>query len=247
MLKEYDKFFYQSGAMGYGAGWWWHKIVKPFPKFPIVTKTLTMRPKTGRPWSILWVPFFGKSTWNRIRLHNPGIMKWKSKCLELRFVANPDGMILSLHGTDDEIQYMCNLLSDYKLDGIELNYSCPSVKNEKNKVLPKTKFPLYLKLNYKQNPCDYDMERIERVHLNSVPMYGGGVSGKRAQKLNWQFIRDWQKRGINVAGASWTSRNDIYRLVDMGCTHIGIGSQMLTDPKLVRELGAFNNIKRQKK
>lgn len=231
------KFFYQASAMGFGSGWWWHKYVKPFPRFPIVTKTITMHPRKGWPWAVLFLPYLSKSTWNKVRLHNPGFEWWCDYGIQ------DLNTILSLHGTDEEIQLMADEINmnmfSYSIGGIELNFSCPNVKNENNKKLPETDYPLYLKLNYKQNPYDYGYdikERIERIHVNALPTFFGGISGRLAQKKNWSFIYRYLDHGFNVAGCSWTSMNDIKRLEDMGCTHVGIASQMLTNPNLVRQL-----------
>jgi len=238
------KFFYQSGAMGYGDGWFWHEYCKPFPKYPVVTKTLTLMPKKGKPWAILWLPFFGKSSWNKVSLHNPGFLNWKR---DVRFdkkkYKNLKNVIVSIHGPDDDIQLMCELLDELPIKGIELNYSCPNVKNEKNKSLPNSPHDLYLKLNHTQEPFDYDLKRIKGIHVNSIPTRYGGISGQAAKKKNWEFIRWYNAyydrylhKYCSMSGCSWTSIADLFTLRDMGCTSIGIGSQMLTMPNLVREI-----------
>jgi len=221
------KYFYQSGAMGYGGeGYFWHRFLPyTFPTFQLVTKTITMASKIGIPFAV--IPF-GKSVWNRISWHNPGFFKW------IATHHKPD-LILSLGGTDSEIKTMIQFLelAEIKLAGIELNFSCPH-ENRNNKVIPKTHYKLYLKLRADQNPYDYDLSKIERIHLNSLPGYFGGVSGKASRTQNWRFIETYKE--LPIAGCSFNSMNDITVLESLGCEYIGIGSTIITNPKLVSTL-----------
>ncbi len=218
------KYFYQSGAMGYGGeGYFWHRILPyTFPTFPIVTKTITMASKIGIPFAV--IPF-GKSVWNRISWHNPGIFKWIVKYAK-------KNLIVSLGGTDDEIKTMISMLhfTNLYIGGIELNFSCPH-ENRDNKVIPETYHKLYLKLRADQNPYDYDLSKIERIHLNSLSGYFGGVSGKASKHKNWAFIEKYNE--LPIAGCSFDSMNDIEVLEALGCEYTGIGSTIITNPKLV--------------
>lgn len=224
--------------MGYGDGYWWHRFFN-FPKLPFVTKTLTLKPKIGMPMAIVkWK----NSVWNRVGLHNIGVEEWFRQYGQ----SAPEETILSIAGNDDEIGNLIDRLDLFCglfLSGIELNFSCPNIKSYKNKRIPYASYlmkilkcPLYLKLNHKQNPFKYDLSDISGIRVNSVPTLVGGLSGKVAQKKNWEFIRRCNREGLNVAGCSFTSLDDIKRLEDMGCKEIGIGSIMLTDPKLVERL-----------
>lgn len=221
------KYFYQSGAMGYGGeGYFWHKFLSYiFPQFPIVTKTITLEPKIGMPFAV--IPF-RKSVWNRISWHNPGYFTWVTKH------HNPD-LIVSLGGTDSEIKMMIQFfeVAEIKLAGIELNYSCPH-ENRNNEEIPNTDYKLYLKLRSDQNPYNYDLSKIERIHLNSLPGYFGGVSGKASRAKNWKFIETYSE--LPIAGCSFDSLNDITVLEALGCEYTGIGSTMITNPKLVSTL-----------
>jgi len=237
------KYFYQSGAMGFnGEGYWWHRLVGgSFPNFPFVTKTLTLSRKIGFPFAILFIPFLNKSVWNKVSLHNPGFYNWRYKIVCNNDIETTNRMIISITGTEEEIQDMCNSLywtrEFLEFKGIELNYSCPNIKDKNFKTLPGTEYPIYLKLKHNDDPLKYDLNNVKRIHLNSVPCkITGALSGKAAQKLNWKAIRRWSKEGLNVAGCSFNSLDDIKRLEDMGCTHIGIGSTMLTNPKLIQSL-----------
>jgi len=221
------KYFYQSGAMGYGGeGYFWHGFLPyTFPQFPVVTKTITLIPKIGIPFAV--IPF-GKSVWNRISWHNPGIFKWIIKYAKKE-------LILSLGGTDQELQTMISFLDvcNLPLKGIELNFSCPHEKRD-NKVIPKTSYKLYLKLRSDQNPYDYDLSKIERIHLNSLPGWFGGISGQKSKEKNWAFIEKYKE--LPIAGSSFNSMNDIKVLEALGCEYTGIGSTIITNPKLVKDL-----------
>jgi hypothetical protein len=148
-----------------------------------------------------------------------------------------EDLIISIAGTDFEIGHMVNYLEDYKLKGIQLSYSCPNVTNPINKVIPKSKHDLYLKLNHLQNPFDYDLSNIKGITVNSVPHWFGGASGKYAQKYNWPWIKKYNKAGLNIHGASWISEDDLkYLEEECGCTNFDIGTVMLVNPKMVLKL-----------
>jgi hypothetical protein len=225
------KFFYSSGAMGYGGeGYFWHKIFNlKFPKFSIVTKTITLKENRGYPYFVIHL---GNSVYNHNALDNKGFIYW------LNNYYNSD-LILSIHGTDDEIDKMVVEMENYPLKGIELNYSCPNVKSPQNKKIPKSKHDLYLKINCNQDPYFYELDKIKQIRLNSVPMFGGGISGKMAQKYNWDFIGRFSE--LNIAGCSFINKNDIIKLHEYyGINDFGIGSVMLINPKLICGFGDYN-------
>lgn len=230
------EFFYQAGAMGYfGEGWFWHKLLPgEFKSFPFVTKSITLNPKIGYPFAILRM---GQSTWNKISLNNMGFYMWVNHYIKVynKISKYP---ILSLYGDDSEFETMITFLESHKLplSGIELNYSCPNACSIKSCKLPTTKYKLYIKLRYDQDPYKFDLDIIECIHLNTVPLYRGGIGGKIAQKYNWKYISKFSKEGVPIAGSSWTSYNDLKRLQDMGCTTFGIGSIIITRPQWVKTL-----------
>lgn len=212
--------------MSFGSGYFWHSLFK-FPDFPKITKTLTLEPRTGRPWAIMHL---GKSIWNYMGLPNKGFTNW------LNYYYRSD-VIVSIAGVDDEIKYMCSKLDEVNIKGVELNFSCPNVKDHNNKLIPKTKHKLFLKLNYKQNPFDYDLNRIEKISVNSVPIFKGAISGRGAQKNNWVFVENCLKNKLPVSGCSWVSLKDLNYLVNLGCKYIDIGTVLLINPWLVQRLG----------
>lgn len=223
------KYFYSAGVMGYGNGRFWHKKYN-FPNFTRVTKTLTVCPNLGCPFAVIRN---GDTVWNRVGLHNIGIWNWFFK-----YYFGRENIIVSIAGTDMEIDTMVNFLENNRrrIEGIELNFSCPNVKSFKNEEIPLSKLPLYLKLNHLQDPYDYDLYGIKGIRLNSVPKFFGGVSGKAAQKYNWPWIEKFNKEGLNIAGCSCNTIDDIKYMEDIGCKEVGLGSIVLTNPKLVESL-----------
>lgn len=163
-------------------------------------------------------------------INNPGI---------LNFLHNhyKKDLIVSIAGSDNEIDYMVNILNQYELNGIQLSFSCPNVQDNKNKKIPISKHPLYLKLNYKQDPYQYDLSKICAITVNSVPCIFGGGSGEFAKKYNFPFIKKFNQEGLNVIGASFTNQTDIKYLEEYcGCNTIAIGSVMLTNQWMVQAL-----------
>lgn len=230
------EFFYSAAVMGYGNGRRWHKKYN-FPKLSRVTKSLTILPKIGFPFAVIVI---GNSVWNRVSLHNIGFLEWLNKYSEHKDLSE---IVVSLAGHDPQIRFMVRILEEYpNIGGIELNFSCPNVRRFKNKKIPNSKHNLYLKLRYDMDPFSYDLDRIRGIRLNSVPLLFGGGSGKVAQEKNWSFIKKFNKEGLNVAGCSLVSTEDITKLCDMGCKEIGLGSVVLTNPKLVEKIGVKEQI-----
>lgn len=223
--------------MGYGLGREWH-LDYNFPKFKRVTQTLTLLKNVGMPYAILK---FGSSFWNKVGFHNIGIDRWLDDYWYKFSKEEKERIIVSIAGTDFALEMLIECLNDVCLNaaGIELNYSCPNVRDNKNRFTPKyisDRLPVYLKLNYLQDPYSYDLDCISGIRVNSVPKYFGGVSGKIAQKHNWEFIKKFNKEGLNVAGCSCVTMDDIYYMEDLGCKEVGIGTVIIANPKLVEGL-----------
>jgi dihydroorotate dehydrogenase len=221
-------YFYSAGVMGYGEGRFWHKYYN-FPDFPRVTKTLTYVSRIGCPFAVVRL---GNTIWNKVSLSNMGLGTWAI----FRGSNNRKHTTVSIAGPDIDITCMMSLLNKLPFSGIELNFSCPNVKSFKNKEIPASNKPLYLKLNHLQDPYDYDLDKITGVRLNSVPKFFGGISGKMAQKYNWPWIKKFNKEGLDVAGCSCNTMDDIKYMEDIGCKEIGLGSIVLTNPKLIKRL-----------
>lgn len=222
------KYFYSAAVMGYGDGKWWHKYYD-FPFFPRVTKTLTIYPIYGNPLAVVRL---GSSVYNRIGLCNISFGNWIP-----RYYPKVSGhdVTVSLAGTDKDIELMIGYIEKHtNITSIELNYSCPNVKSFNNRTVPYTNLNVYLKLNYKMDPYQFNLSRVRGIRLNSIPLKICGGSGKVAKEKNWSFIEKYKE--LNVAGCSFNSMDDINKLEDMGCTEIGIGSTILTNPKLICSL-----------
>ncbi len=231
------KFFYSASVMGYGFGYKWHDKYN-FPNFTRVTRTLTYEKRVGLPFAIIR---YGDSVWNRVGLHNIGFFDW---VLDYIIYGKRDisNLIVSIAGYDWQIEAMVKYFEETNLNpaGIELNFSCPNVKSFNNREIPKTKYPLYLKLNYTQDPFEYDLTNVEGIRLNSVPVKFGAVSGRAAKEKNWEWIKKHVNYGLNVAGCSFTHIHEITDLLKMGCSEIGIGSMIMIVPKAVEYLGTIN-------
>ena len=227
------KFFYSAGVKGYGLkNRIMHKYYN-FPTLPVVTKTLTYNKKLGYPFAVLK---FGETIWNKVSLHNCGIIKWHRDYYNRNFFQN---VIVSIAGDDVEIENMMQILNPLEIKGVELNFSCPNVKSYNNIRIPATIHNLYLKLNYKQDPYNYDLGRIKSIRVNSIPTIFGGLSGKYAQDKNWKFIEKFNKEGLNIAGASCLSFEDFKRMEDIGCKEIGLGTITLINPKVIETLDRY--------
>lgn len=248
-------FFYQSGAMGFGGeGWGWHKLMGyNFPALPVITKTITYYPKRGYLYFV--IPFF-KSVYNKVGLHNMGVRKWFDDYYK-------EDLILSIACDNrswikiyNHLLYQ-SLIEKRILDGIELNISCPNISHGEEAyinillksigvALKKQGYikKLYLKVNHTQNLNDYDFDYVDMITLNSAPMFGGGVSGEIAKKYNWAFIDKWQNKPYipSIAGCSWSSFEDIKTLETMGCTSVGIGSTIITNPRVVERIKEYGNV-----
>jgi dihydroorotate dehydrogenase len=244
LYKMNIKYFYSAAVMEYGFGRPWHKNYK-FPDFPRVTQTLTSSPRKGNPRAV--IPL-GRSVWNRVALDNIGFHEWFNQ-YNSRDLSN---ITLSLAGTYyqlcqmiHDINYGLTINKSRSIAGIEINLSCPNIKPYKmapeslsyltHEVARHDDYPIYLKLRYDQDPYHYDLTNVAGIRLNSVPFMGGGISGKMSQKKNWSFIERYAST-LNVAGCSFTNEKDIETLISMGCTEIGIGSIILTNPRLVEQL-----------
>ena len=224
------KYFYSAAVMGYGFGRKWHSLFN-FPRFHRVTKTLTYSEKKGHPFAVLPL---GKSVWNRVSLHNIGLPTWYYENMDKSLLF----LTVSIAGESYQLKKMIYVLNNLQIGGIEINYSCPNYKSLKYEydIIKYSKHPVYLKLRWDDDPFKYDLDNVKGIRLNSVPAYGGGMSGKYAQFFNWTAIKRWCKDGLPVAGCSFTTYDDIVRLEDMGVKEVGIGSTILTNPRLIESL-----------
>ncbi|EEB36285.1 dihydroorotate dehydrogenase 1B [Anaerococcus hydrogenalis DSM 7454] len=93
----------------------------------ISSKGLTINPSPGNSGIRIWETPSG--ILNSVGLENPGIKGFIDQHLEFVNSKNLVNIVnLSGHSIDDYIRG-ADLLNDYKIDFIELNISCPNVKN----------------------------------------------------------------------------------------------------------------------
>lgn len=184
------EFLAASGALGFnGKGYWWEYPFKVFNMFDTslftpVTKTLTYMPEKGnckRYNDFSCVKFLKNGVLNAMGLPNPGIYEWTHD--------NKDfNGIVSIYPENDEyiLRQSLKWLNGLDIKGIELNISCPNVRNncyisnfeeyEIESVLGITKrntdIPIILKLSV-ANRIENLFPNIERyidaISINSVP------------------------------------------------------------------------------
>ena len=222
-----------------------------------ITKTLTLQKRKGnfrwwKPWDT--VKLIEDGVVNSIGLSNHGLIPWAKEN------TNFNGIVSIYPKDDEEAIYMANMLELHtkNIVGIELNISCPNALDLCNfdkfpvdlllkSIKDNTNIPVILKISCANNLEELfpKVEKyIEAISINSVPWryvfdtcsplskYGdGAVSGKKAQKYNWELIRKLKlKTEIPIIGCSVWEYCDIQKLYDMGCEGIGFGSIFLRYP-----------------
>lgn len=93
----------------------------------ITTKTITLKPREGNPLPHIIKSEFG---WlNSVGLKNPGVDKYLSE--ELPFWQEKNAEIVCSIGGDTETEYinLAKRISKTNINAIEVNVSCPNVKN----------------------------------------------------------------------------------------------------------------------
>jgi hypothetical protein len=238
-MSIFNNFIYASGALGlYGEGYLFHKV-HSFPKYPFITKTLTLRPKKGYPLAVL--PTI-HSVYNKVSLDNPGLAQW----LENIDYDTISGNTISLF-SDNQRDFLVSVMYlqehfNHKPLKIEVNFSCPNTGG----IYPKYDIPMvdnvqfWLKLNYKQDPNQYSTRNVEGIRLNSNPTtlfsVPCGVSGRKARDNNWKYIKKYGNQ-FNISGCSWYTIDDIkYLIHELKCKEISIGCQTIINPKEVEKL-----------
>jgi dihydroorotate dehydrogenase len=213
---------------------------------------------------------------NKIALYNPGIHWWCENIGPMISYYGLD-LIVSIHGTGPELVKCTKMLNRFLIKGIEVNTFCPNrgrmeeteVIVESNRmVVEASDHPVLAKLSVAQ---DYRAitkalkGQVEAIDLNSVPHAkvfgntpspldnigkqpgGGGVSGRHAQKDNWQAVKEIAEDGaVPVIGPSIVDYEDIERVKKCGASAISFGAIHLPDcfekyPRLMKPLSIFTN------
>lgn len=114
-----------SGTFGFG-----DKFVSIANKMGgIITKGITVKPRIGNPPPRIWETPSG--ILNSVGLENPGIEKFCSVILpKLKNLRT--NLIVNIAGSSvQEYEALVERLSSEPIDGIEINVSCPNIKNDK--------------------------------------------------------------------------------------------------------------------
>jgi len=238
---------------------YWTKILDP-TKFTNVTRTLTLHPEKGNlNWSNPFntIHLLKDGAVNAVGLNNPGIDYF---CDQIAPHFNKKiPMVVSIFGQPKELKIMTKKLNRFNLVGLEINASCPNTKtdilNNSQKIIDSclavrqnTKLPIILKLSVTHNINKIIPEikdKIDAFSINSIPWHiiypnkisplehfgNGGVSGKPAQKINWQFMQEIINLSkIPVIAPSIWDKKDIEITKNMGAKAFSFGTRFLLTP-----------------
>ncbi len=213
--------------------------------------TFTLLKRPGRLWRIAktlrYYPRLG--AWvNKIGLRNPGI-EWAIAQVQ-GGKRDSAGALVSIHGFNDEEWFALLERADrLGAAGIELNMSCPNV-GEVN--WPRDLFAVAARLQtpvvVKVPPVRYERlvgEAIEAglgaFHCsNTLPVRGGGMSGKPLMPVSLACVRDVRQRldaagmeGLVIGGGGISTEADVRAYADAGAQRFALGTAVL-HPRYLR-------------
>lgn len=251
-----------SGALGFdGRGWFWERPLKWLKLldpslFTVVIKTLTLHPRKGNsPFKS--VRLMRQGVVNSVGLKNPGI-EWWSQEIGPKVKQGGIYLIGSIFSLNvDDLVRMAGKLSKFDLMALEINASCPNLKDGMmdssmiikacQEIKKRSRLPLILKLSviHKIEILPFLEGAVEAISINSVPwgvaffdkrsplahLGNGGISGKIAQPFVWNFLqRLVEKTSIPVIGSSIWDFDDIEKIRKLGAKAISFGSIFLRYP-----------------
>ena len=179
----------------------------------VVSKTVTAYPRSGNPYPRILMG--SNSIINSMGLPNKGVEWWSNKLIQNK--ANP--LIISIKGDSrSEWERLINLLDD-KTDILELNISCPNIKDgvldfKKSKKIVSdissiTRSKIWLKISPEYSPeqntqfvksVSSDIDGITAINTRPVkhprlgnPNKQGGLSGKPIHKLLINQLNELRK------------------------------------------------------
>ncbi|MEO0076735.1 MAG: dihydroorotate dehydrogenase [candidate division WOR-3 bacterium] len=114
-----------SGTFGFG-----DKFVSIANKMGgIITKGITVEPRIGNPPPRIWETPSG--ILNSVGLENPGVEKFRSIILP-KLKNLKTNLIVNIAGNSvQEYEILAEKLSSEPIDGIEINVSCPNIRNDR--------------------------------------------------------------------------------------------------------------------
>lgn len=199
------------------------------PDMYSVMGTYTLQPRPGLLKQILKTlrySFHYNGWTNKLGLRNPGIETAINK-----YYQNPSRRIISLYGFNKgEWETLAKYTRGMKQ---ELNLSCPNVENKfHNTGCPVELFPDAI---LKMSPLTTEeeivmyMERgVRNWHFsNTLPVSGGGLSGKTLMQYNKKLIKftlGEDKNAKIIGGGGVTDMSDVRFYRDLGCSGVSLGT-----------------------
>jgi len=232
----------------------------------IVTKTITLNPCPGNPQIRIWETPSGVI--NSIGLQNPGIERFKREILP-GLEKLKCKKIVSITGNEDELRKICDMLNGEKMDGIELNISCPNIKGKMFSqdtsltykivkcVKERCKFPLIVKLS--PNVTDIveiaiaaedggadilsmiNTVKAMAVDIEKMRVIAGGLSGSAIKPIGIRCVYEvYKKVKIPIIGIGGIScGKDALEYILCGASAVGIGSAVFSNPSVIDEIYGF--------
>ena len=212
--------------------------------------TFTAARRRGRVWRVLATVRRSRrmGAWvNRIGLRNPGIDWLVGRVRSGR--ADVAGALVSVHGfSDDDWRALVEKAASIEPLGVELNMSCPNVGEVD---WPEDLFGRALgamgspeRVVVKLPPVRFEGmlasaldAGVRAFHCcNTLPVPGGGLSGKPLTPLSLRCIADVRAaaaaRSIDgltiIGGGGITTTGDIDAFAEAGATHVALGTHVFT-------------------
>lgn len=210
----------------------------------IGTFTLARRP--GRLWQILRTLRYSWRTGaftNKLGLRNPGIKWLRDEVATSRIFIHDK--ILSIHGFNHtEWNELFSFAFPMGPAAVELNYSCPNVVDQANgfdeacdifKIAREHSEPFKVPIIVKVSPITWEKDIDSGVRagltnfhcFNTLPVPGGGMSGRPLMALYPQLIKQVRARFPDIkiiAGGGVRHGGDMLTYRECGADHVAVGS-----------------------
>ncbi|MFH1416176.1 MAG: HisA/HisF-related TIM barrel protein [Elusimicrobiota bacterium] len=261
-LELKNPFLASSGCWGYG--WEGEEYFPGLGWGAVISKTITVEKREGnRPPRIFELE---NAVINRIGLQNCGLDAFiENELPKTRYLPYP--VIMSIFGNNTaEWIKLVTVLSAEDVTAFELNLSCPNIKGEKMvENIPEclktaeilkglTEKPIIAKINALDNPAvlsrDLEKAGIDGIVCsNTLPaafyhektFYEGGLSGPAIKPVVLKAILNIRRMtGIDIAACGGiVSLDDIEEYRQSGANAFMLGSILLSQPEILREINPF--------